>query len=383
MRLLIVSHTPHYRRGDEVVGWGPTVREIDQLAPLAEEVVHLAPLHRGAAPASALPYASPHVRLRPLRPAGGDRWRDKLAILAAAPGYLATLLGELRRADAVHLRAPANVVALALPLLMLLRRPGPRWIKYAGEWRRAAGEPWSYTLQRRWLRRGGHGAVVTVNGEWTDEPAHVRPFLNPCLTEDELAAARSAALGKRLEGPARLLFCGLLAPAKGPLVAVEALASLRRAGRSATLDLVGDGPERQALEALVRRSGLDREVTFHGWLPRPALAGLYDRAHLLLLPSRTEGWPKVVSEAMAHGVVPLTSAVSSLPAQLAAWGTGRALPAEGPAAFAAAVADYLDDPERWRLESRRAGAAAAAFTYERYVAAVRALLVELGARPDG
>jgi hypothetical protein len=43
MRLLIISHTPHYHRDGEIVGWGATVREIDHLAALFESVVHIAP----------------------------------------------------------------------------------------------------------------------------------------------------------------------------------------------------------------------------------------------------------------------------------------------------------------------------------------------------
>ena len=42
MRLVIVSHTPHYRKDGAVVGWAATVREIDRLASIFEEVVHLA-----------------------------------------------------------------------------------------------------------------------------------------------------------------------------------------------------------------------------------------------------------------------------------------------------------------------------------------------------
>ena len=50
MKLLIVSHTPHYERNGSLVGWGPTVREIGHLARLFDDVVHIAPVHSGPAP---------------------------------------------------------------------------------------------------------------------------------------------------------------------------------------------------------------------------------------------------------------------------------------------------------------------------------------------
>jgi hypothetical protein len=57
MKLVIISHTEHYISSDgAVVGWGPTVREIDHLTQLFDIVYHCAPLYKGQAPQSALPY---------------------------------------------------------------------------------------------------------------------------------------------------------------------------------------------------------------------------------------------------------------------------------------------------------------------------------------
>ena len=72
MKLLIVSHTPHYRHHATIKGWGPTVREIDYLAEIFDEIVHIAPLHPGPVPPNALAYASKRIRLRPVKPAGGN-----------------------------------------------------------------------------------------------------------------------------------------------------------------------------------------------------------------------------------------------------------------------------------------------------------------------
>ena len=102
MRLLIVSHTPHYRRDGQPVGWGPTVRELDYLAELFDEVTHVAVAYDEPAPASALAYGAPNVRFRPVPPAGGDSLRAKAGILAAYPAYARVIGDELRRADAVH-----------------------------------------------------------------------------------------------------------------------------------------------------------------------------------------------------------------------------------------------------------------------------------------
>jgi len=372
MRLLIVSHTPHYRAADAFVGWGPTVRELDYLAELFDEVVHVAPLYDEVAPGSALAYASPRVRLWPVAPAGGETLRAKLDIARLYPAYAAAIGDEMRRADAVHVRCPANISLLALAMLRAARRPGPRWVKYAGNWRPDGGEPWAYGLQRRWLAANVHRGVVTVNGRWPDQPPHVHTFHNPSLTEGELAAGRAAAAGKRLSLPLELLFVGALTDGKGAGRALQVAAALQRAGVAYRLHMLGDGPERPRYEAWAAARGL-REVIFHGWVSREAVGRFDALAHFILLPSQSEGWPKVLSEAMAYGAVPIASAVSSIPQILAETGAGVARPVDDIDGMAAAIIDYVNQPAEWLAASRAGAAVAAQFGYRAYQDAVRAL----------
>jgi glycosyltransferase involved in cell wall biosynthesis len=375
MRIVVVSHTPHHRSGDRLVGWGPTVRELDRLAGLFDELVHVAPVHEGPAPASELPYEATNVRVAPVRPAGGERLLDKLAILRVVPEYVAAVSRELSRGDVAHVRCPSNIGLVASLLLAVRRKPTLRWIKYAGNWRPQARESRSYGLQRWLLERNVPRAFVTVNGEWPGQPPHVHAFMNPCLTQEELGDAAEDAARKALTEPVRLLFVGRLEEEKGTGRAIEVLGLLRRGGTRAVLEIVGDGPSRAQYEYQVSVAGLGDAVRFHGWLPRQELASLYRGAHFLLLPSNSsEGWPKVLSEGMAYGVVPITSNVSSIPQLLESFRTGRALPAENRDAFAAAITAYLRSPEMWGRESQRAAEAARAFSYDAYLDAVRKLL---------
>jgi glycosyltransferase involved in cell wall biosynthesis len=374
MRLVIISNMAHYRRSDgELVGHGATARELDALATLFDEVRHVACLHAAPAPASALAYAAANLTLVPVPPAGGTDLAAKLAILGHTPRYLRTIVRELAGADAVHVRAPANISLYAIAALTALRTPGRRWIKYAGNWQPHPGEPASYRLQRAWLARSLHRAQVTINGAFPDQPDHVHSFVNPCLTDDEVSCGRAAGASKQLVPPIRLVFVGHLGAAKNPRVAIDCLGELRRAGIDAHLDLAGDGDDLAALRAAAASAGLAPHTTFHGGVPRPALAALYAAAHFVVLPSRTEGWPKVLSEGMASGAVPIATAVGSIPATLAQLATGTSVARPTAAGFAAAIRGYLDDPARWRGEADRGLAAAHQFTYASYLRAVRAL----------
>ena len=380
MRLLIISHTPHYRRDGAAVGWGPTVRELDYLAELFDDVTHVAPVYAEPAPASALAYGAANVHLRPVAPAGGDSLRAKVGILTAYPAYARVIGDELRRADAVHVRCPANISLLALAQLRRARTPPYRWAKYAGNWHPEAGEPWFYGLQRRWLGENRHRGVVTVNGQWPGQPAHVRSFYNPCLTEAEAAEGRRAAAAKRLDGPLELLFVGALNEGKGVGRVLRVALALQARGVAFRLRLLGDGPDRPRYEAWARENGL-REAHFLGWAPRADLSAYYGAAHFILLPSRTEGWPKVLSEAMAFGVVPVAAAVSSIPQILAAAGAGVALPVDDVDGMAAAIMGYAAAPDTWAAAARAGVEAAQQFTYRHYQRAVATLFAEAwGAR---
>ncbi|MEZ4539454.1 MAG: glycosyltransferase [Chloroflexota bacterium] len=372
MRLLIISHTPHYHSDEGIVGWGPTVRELDYLAALFDQVTHVAVGYPGHPPASALPYKASNLRVRLLAPAGGESWRDKLGILTAYPAYARVLREEMSRADAVHVRCPANISLLALWLLGRMPAPRYRWVKFAGNWQPDTREPWSYRLQRRWLAENRHRGVVTVNGRWPQQPAHVYTFDNPCLTDEEIDQGGALAAARQFRLPAELLFVGELNEGKGVGRVLRVAQALRARGIPFRLRLLGDGPDRPRYEAWARDKGLS-EVSFLGWIPRAEVARYYAAAHFILLPSRSEGWPKVLSEAMAYGVVPVAAAVSSIPQILGETGAGVALPTDDVEGMAGAIASFVANPDTWAAAGRAGVAAAPRFTYRAYQAAVAGL----------
>jgi glycosyltransferase involved in cell wall biosynthesis len=156
---------------------------------------------------------------------------------------------------------------------------------------------------------------------------------------------------------------------------------LRNRGFNARLDVAGDGPEAAKLVALTARLGLTGSVKFHGWLSRTALEALYHQAHFFLLPSSTEGWPKVLAEAMAFRAVPLAGAVSCIPQILEHSGAGISLPVDDIAGFAREIERIVLSPGLWSRMASNGQRAAAEFTYEAYVERVCQLLQIEHSRP--
>lgn len=126
-------------------------------------------------------------------------------------------------------------------------------------------------------------------------------------------------------GNARTLICvGRLSPEKGQAGLLEAFAKLRERHEGLQLRLVGDGPEREALEALASDLRLGDSITFVGRLSEAETLDEIARSDILVLPSFMEGLPIVLMEAMAVGVPVVASRVAGIP-ELVEAGTGGLL----------------------------------------------------------
>ncbi len=172
----------------------------------------------------------------------------------------------------------------------------------------------------------------------SDGPAFVVSDAELC-DEAYVSAPRTAAADR--DGPFRVITVGSLEqPYKATDVLVDAVARCAAAGLDLELVVVGDGRLRGALEARARGLGLGGRVRFAGRIPSgAAVRHELDRAHLFVLPSRTEGMPRALLEAMARGLPCLGTSVGGIPDLLEA----RALVACEPAALATRIAEVARD----------------------------------------
>jgi glycosyltransferase involved in cell wall biosynthesis len=102
------------------------------------------------------------------------------------------------------------------------------------------------------------------------------------------------------EGDVRLLFVGRLVRTKGARDAIRALGMMP--DLPVVLDIVGDGFDRAACEALTTELGLSKRVRFHGWLDRARVQDFYKAADAFVFPSYREPGGNVVFEAMGYGL---------------------------------------------------------------------------------
>lgn len=310
MKLAIISHTEHYKLEDgTIVGWGPTITEINFLAQIFDEIYHIAMFHDVEAPDSSLPYTSDKIKFVPIKPSGGHSVIDKIKVALSAPKVIRTVNSVLKKTDCFQLRAPTGIGVFLIPYLTLFSKK-KGWYKYAGNWNQES-PPLGYALQRFMLKH--QSRKVTINGSWPNQKIHCLSFENPCLTESDLEKGVKVRSAKSNNGPINFCYAGRLEREKGVERIIKAFNSLdeEMSNKVGTVHLVGSGSEIEYFKSLSTKSKID--FVFHGFLRTDKLFKVYEKSHFFIMPTTaSEGFPKVIAEAMNFGCLPIVSNISSI-----------------------------------------------------------------------
>lgn len=159
---------------------------------------------------------------------------------------------------------------------------------------------------------------------------------------------------QHVNAPTQLLIgCfGRLSHEKGQDVLLHALAKVLRSNLMVSAIVLGDGPERESLQRLSDELGIGDRVSFHRH--SSVMRDYYEAIDLLVLPSRSEGLPNVVLEALGCGVPVVATDVGAVSEVVIHGKTGWIVPAEDAEALSGAILEALSDPRK-REEFSRAG----------------------------
>ena len=321
MRLAIFTHVEHIERERQFYAYAPYVREMNLWLNQVEEVDVVAPATQSQKRKVSVQNSYRHGNLIFTRISSFHFLNLKGAASATlkVPKIIYHIVAAMRRADHLHLRCPGNVGLLAC-VCQIFFPSKPKSAKYAGNWDPEAKQPWTYRLQK-WILSNTfltRNMQVLVYGEWPEQTKNVRSFFTASFSEEEKAEAGE----KDFSGFLTFLFVGNLVAGKRPLEAIKLIEELNsrlkegsapeiRANLSnARLEIFGNGPKREKLETYVREKHLEQFITFKGSRPLEELKTAYQKAHFVILPSKSEGWPKALAEGMFFGCIPIATPVS-------------------------------------------------------------------------
>jgi glycosyltransferase involved in cell wall biosynthesis len=284
--------------------------------------------------------------------------------LRGAHALVRSLARERMDVVNTHSSTDSWLSALACRWLDLRRRPRPVLVRTRHVSIAVPTDP-----ATRWLYRRATARIVTT-GEALREQLIRDNGIDPRRIDSVptgIDAAHFAPRDRRdarreLGLPSDVPLAGIVATLrswKGPRHLIDALGRMAR--RDVRLVVVGDGPQRAALEAQTASAGLRERVMFAGQQAdvAPWLAAL----DVLVLPSyANEGVPQALLQAMFAGIPCVTTGAGAIPEIARDGETARIVPAEDPAALARALDGLLDDPR----ETARLAAAARAFVLPRY-----------------
>jgi glycosyltransferase involved in cell wall biosynthesis len=203
-----------------------------------------------------------------------------------------------------------------------------------------------YGAVDRWVLRH-FDQVVAVSPSVRDRLLHAGVLgqkiqcIRNGIDYDRFAQAASGRCYDRSSSALRVGLVGRLAPEKGVDVFLRSIALLAGEGAAAEFTVAGDGPDRAALEYLLRELGMEDRVRLIG--SQSDMAAHYASLDILVSASRHEGLPMAMLEGMASGLPVLATKVGAVPQVVVDGQTGILVPPGSPEALAEGLAWMLRD----------------------------------------
>lgn len=360
--LLVVSDTAMYNDAGQLLVFDPVLRELKVVQDMFDSIVWLgARTLKKKGTLRQVDSEKIHAEMLPCVSRSG--LINILFVLLAYPVFLFRIVKYLPQATHVHTRAPSHPAFLMI-LLSLLDNKRTYAHKYAGEWT-DKNIPLTYRIQRSLLKRVRKPNIkVIISGKNEEESVNVHDMQNPCIYAHEINAMNDIGLQKDFSKNLRLLFVGNLMPSKGVLQLLDALNNEQLNKRVTQLHIAGGG---RLLDDVRKKAEQNSNVkiTVTGDITREELNKLYADAHLLILPSSSESFPKVVAEAAAYGCIPVTTSLSAITRQITDGINGFLMTDNSPGSITQTINRVADNTEL-SVISHNAIEMSKLFTYERF-----------------
>ncbi len=311
MRFLVITNAPTLLQDSKYVAYDPYVREMNIWSKYVGEFTIISPtIYNSKLLVSEFNKQPKVISVKSL---------DFTSVLNSVKSFLYLpqivfrIFKACRKTDHIHLRCPGNIGLLGC-LVQILFPSKMKTAKYAGNWDPNSKQPLTYKIQK-WILSNNiltKNVSVLVYGKWQNQSKNIKPFFTATYSKDEIEPPVNRDYSSTLS----FMFVGSLVEGKRPLLAVKIVQGLIKKGISIRFNIYGEGVLKQELQDFIDKYSLNESVVLHGNKPKIEIKKALRQSHFLILPSKSEGWPKVVAEAMFFGVIPIATQISCVPYML-------------------------------------------------------------------
>ncbi len=313
MTFTIITHVPHKIEQNQYFAYSPYVREMNIWAKFVDNLILVAP--KTTTNKTAIDSNYEHQKIEFIEIKSFDFLNLKALFDAVfkIPKICFQIFKAMQTANHIHLRCPGNIGLLAC-FVQILFPNKPKTAKYAGNWDPNSKQPISYQLQK-WLLSNTfltRNMQVLVYGEWQNQSKNIKPFFTATYSESDKLPLKKLSLNEKIN----FVFVGTLSVGKNPLYAIQLVENLFSKRFNVQLTIFGEGNQRTILEDYIYKNNLKKIVTLHGNQSKEIVKKAYQGSHFVILPSKSEGWPKAIAEGMFWGCIPVATRVSCVPFML-------------------------------------------------------------------
>jgi len=313
MKFLIITHVQHIKEAQEYYGYSPYVHEMNLWLKYVEEVEVVAPITNSNITAINTAYQHKNINFNQIPSIAFVSLRKAFLSIISIPLIVFKIFKACKKTDHIHLRCPGNIGLLGCVIQIFFPKK-QKTAKYAGNWDPIAKQPLSYRLQK-WILSNTfltRNMQVLVYGDWKNQSKNIKPFFTATYYNSEIQQHVERDYSSHL----KFVFAGSLVEGKRPLFAIKIIQALYKKGLKVSLDVYGDGVLKESLNEYIKDNRLGTMITLHGNKSKEVIKETLKTAHFSILPSKSEGWPKAIAEAMFFGVIPIATKVSCVPFML-------------------------------------------------------------------
>ncbi|MEZ5428772.1 MAG: glycosyltransferase [Pyrinomonadaceae bacterium] len=316
MRLAIVSHKVCWKSSDSANEFqtdGGFPLQVKAISELFDETKLLVPFEGVREKVGATPLEGKKLKVQPLSVSKSKGLARKMSFPLWLMKNGRTIWREIKRADAVHTPIPGDIGTIGMAFAILQRKP--LFVRHCGNWlvqRTAAEHVWKWLME---YFAGGRNVMFATGGTEkapSERNSCIKWIFSTSLKRENIE--RAVVRDFPQDGKLKLIIACRLENRKGVDVVIESLPSILKKYPKASLDVIGGGSLEQKLKERAEKLGLTENIRFHGKVAQSKVIDLMKQAHVFCFPtSASEGFPKVVIEALACGLPVITTRVSVLP----------------------------------------------------------------------